>query len=74
MSKQSEAKERMGYQPKPVLHVCVNCNNFSSILKRKDTPWGQTYLEEKDIRCVIGEFVVKKMASCNEWTPKTANT
>jgi hypothetical protein len=63
MSRQSEAKAKQGYVPKP--QTCSNCLHFhSEIVDRK-------YLgEEKNLRCGIGGFAVKKMATCNEWAAK----
>ena len=70
MSKQSEAKERQKYNPKASQRVCGTCKNFVFDLDwptwMKDgkhdsylTPENQG---EKNIRCGVGGFAVKKLA------------
>lgn len=63
MSKVSEAKERMGYITNPVAPVCMNCASYSSETVADE--YG--FFEEKNKRCTKGNFVVKKMAICNEY-------
>jgi hypothetical protein len=68
MSKQSEAKAAQGYREEP--KTCSNCVNFTSdhIEKSYQSFSGlQTWTEEKNKRCAIGGFVVKKMATCDQW-------
>ena len=78
MIKQSEAKERQGYDPKPLVRCCGTC---ASILFDMDWPeWMKdgkhdNYLVEnnkieKNVRCGIGNFAVKKTAVCNGWKVK----
>lgn len=71
MSRQSEAKERQGYNAKATQRVCSTCNNFKSDhvedVGYDGIPNG--YMFEKNIRCGLGGFAVKKLALCNEWQP-----
>lgn len=76
MSKQSEAKERQGYEAKPVQRVCGTCKYFKS---DKEFPaWMRDgkhdhylsddgYMQETNKRCGIGGFAVKKTATCRGW-------
>ena len=66
MSKQSEAKTKQGYQPSPKPRVCSTCTHYrSDLIKRQGL--GDTWIDEKNKRCGIGGFAVKKMGTCNEW-------
>jgi hypothetical protein len=69
MSKQSEAKERMGYNEKPIPQTCANCRQFVS--SKIPSAWNPAYLQEKNRRCVVGGFVVKKTATCDLFESKT---
>lgn len=72
VSKQSEAKERQGYVAKAAQRVCMTCKHFQSDLEEQrgynSKPNG--YMMEKNIRCGLGGFAVKKMGLCNEWATK----
>jgi hypothetical protein len=57
-------KEKMGYDPKPIRKMCSNCVHFASDVIAKTT-YGHEWNEEKNIRCLIGEFAVKKTALCD---------
>lgn len=71
MSKQSEAKEAQGYVAKAVPQTCGNCAHFrSDMIEQKSSYMGTTWFAEKNIRCGIGGFTVKKMANCSEWVGK----
>ena len=61
MSKQSEAKKSQGYVPKATPQVCMNCARFA--MDKTDN--GHGYIEDKNMRCIIGKFAVKKMGTCN---------
>ena len=65
MSKQSEAKTRMGYIT--VLETCGNCAFFTSTKTSYTGVFGGRYTIEKGRICTIGGFAVKKMATCKEW-------
>ncbi len=67
MSKQSEAKERQGYIQKPVPRTCANCKHYSSDMSSYLGWDKQEYFREENIRCSIGGFAIKKMATCNEF-------
>lgn len=68
MSKQSEAKANQGYVAKPVPKTCMNCQHYrSDLIDRPPTRNGVIYTDEKNLRCGIGGFAVKKMATCNEF-------
>ncbi len=76
MSKISEAKEKQGYvghfeQGTPPL--CRNCSNFEFDLIDKSYNSGYQiieWIEQKSMRCAIGGFAVKKMASCDLFQKK----
>ena len=71
MSKQSEAKLAQGYEHKPVPKTCVNCAHYrSEISFVKSAYSSQGIRQEKDIRCGLGGFAIKKMATCNQFTEK----
>ena len=69
MSKQSEAKQAQGYEQKPVIPVCKNCSHYQS-----EFDVYQSFLEgfmiEKELRCGIGGFAVRKMATCKLYERK----
>ncbi|HEX7687314.1 MAG TPA: hypothetical protein VF453_06395 [Burkholderiaceae bacterium] len=69
MSKQSEAKERQCYTPKLIPSVCGNCAHKRSTITEHpaEFSWSKPYTTEKDLRCAIGGFAVRKMGSCSEW-------
>lgn len=69
MSRQSEAKVAQGYQENPLVPTCSNCANYKSDVKLMPSMFsGEMYAEEKNIRCGIGQFKIKKTAICNKWT------
>ena len=70
MSKQSEAKERQGYTSRPIPRVCMNCVNFDFDIQ--DSYGGYPYVIDVNQRCTLGNFSVKKMASCNEFKLKVS--
>jgi hypothetical protein len=59
MSKKADLKTEQGYDPKPTFAMCSNCKNFKSDKIRNQ--WGY---EEKNIRCGLGGFAVKKQGTC----------
>ena len=71
MSKQSDAKAAQGYQPKPVPRTCVNCSHFAFDRKiiRAVTEWQKDFFEDKNQHCFIGDFAVKRSATCNLFDP-----
>lgn len=75
MSKQSEAKERQEYTPKLIPGICSNCEHM--VCKRELPKWVQAingdgrytlaeYGVDKEFRCGIGGFSIKKQGSCAE--------
>lgn len=78
MSKQSEAKERQLYVPKAIPQTCANCRHMSfdldypawMIKEARNEIYGDEHKIETGHRCKIGDFAVKKMGTCNEWTGK----
>lgn len=70
MSKQSEAKIDQGYEQKPVPRTCANCQHFKSdnVLSYVGHFDGKEYFKESNLRCGIGGFAVKKMATCNDFS------
>ena len=69
MSKQSKAKQTQGYMPKAEPRTCVTCMHFQMDTIERES-YGQTWKEDKNLRCAIGGFAVKKMGTCNLWTTK----
>lgn len=69
MSKQSEAKERQGYNPEASQRVCGQCIYFKSDKVEQCGYDGKPngYMLEKNLRCGLGGFTVKKLALCNDW-------
>jgi tRNA U34 2-thiouridine synthase MnmA/TrmU len=83
MSKQSDAKAAQGYQDKPTPHICMHCTqfamdialpNWAAKINAEATAKGHTpryrlseYGKEKNKRCTIGGFVVKKTATCKQF-------
>lgn len=61
-----KAKEEQGYQEKPIQPMCSNCAYYQSVL----SPNGYGFVEEKEKRCAIGGFAVKKMATCKKHSLK----
>jgi hypothetical protein len=80
MSNQSDAKAAQGYEPKPVPQTCMNCGHFKldlalpkwKIERNLQCPgrYGQEYAREKNLRCGLGGFAVKKTATCNAFVRK----
>lgn len=70
MSKQSEAKLIQAYEPKPIPHTCVNCVHFYLDKIESHEYMGIIYFKDKNLRCNIGGFAVKKTATCNHWSQK----
>ena len=70
MSKQTDAKARQGYNLKPIMPVCSTCRYYTSRMVREGTSPGSVWERETQLRCGIGGFAIKKMASCDEWEPK----
>lgn len=69
MSKQSEAKRKQGYVPKAIPQTCMNCFHFKKDTEVRDGYCGE-YKEDKNLRCGLGGFAVKKMGTCNEFLLK----
>ena len=67
MSKVSEAKARQHYCDNPVQPVCSTCKHYTSRFETHESPFYGTRTEEKDRRCGLGGFVVKKTATCMHW-------
>ena len=79
MSKQSEAKEKQNYVPKVVQKTCSNCKHLTQDFFHYDTTYSRVNGKNPDIskyarptysdnlRCSIGGFAVKKMASCDKF-------
>lgn len=86
MSKQSDAKASQGYQDKPVPPTCGNCRGLKSdrILPEwmeRENQHGRSFGRvalwsvdasgvEKNLRCGLGNFAVKKSATCNLFLSK----
>ena len=73
MSKQSEAKSRQGYVDKPVPQICKNCIRFlfDRVQTHEPTEWNKNgFWQDKNLRCRLGDFAVKKTATCGEFLAK----
>ena len=73
MSKQSEMKEKQGYVAKAIPQTCQNCTRFlfDHLQTQKPTQWCKDgWWEDKNMRCGIGGFAVKKMGTCREFAGK----
>jgi len=64
MSKQQNAKDAQGYEAHPRQRVCGNCRSYISEVETCKSVFGGTYSNEKNKRCTIGGFAVKKTAVC----------
>lgn len=64
MSKQSTNKEIQGYQASPIVPTCSNCTFFKSKIVRTYYASLNYYDREKNLRCGIGGFAVKKHGTC----------
>ena len=82
MSRQADAKDRQKYIEKVIPRTCTNCAHLKSVFElpawaqaenehRKANSLKQLYgfalTQEKMLRCAVGNFKVKKMASCQLW-------
>lgn len=73
MSKQSETKAKQNYRPKAVPRNCGNCSQFlcDRVQVRPPSDLSEYgWWEEKNLRCAIGGFAVKKGGACDEFTRK----
>lgn len=70
MSKQSEAKKSQGYEPKPIQRVCMNCKHYTSKYADVHNVWDKSYQVEKELRCDLGGFAIKKMGTCKLYKEK----
>lgn len=64
MSKQSEAKKIQNYNPKPTPAECSNCREFQKESTFTHEWFGKKYYRDKNLRCGIGGFAVKKRGTC----------
>lgn len=71
MSKQAVAKLKQGYKDKAIPCVCQYCVyfNFDQIVRPAAGHYAE-WTEDKNFRCSIGEFAVKKMATCELFSRK----
>jgi hypothetical protein len=70
VTKQSDAKARQQYVDKVAPRVCGNCAHFTSeqVCTNAEfvNEWNKPYFQEKNMRCALGEFKVKKLGTCIE--------
>lgn len=68
MSKQSEAKAAQGYVDKiKQLPVCMSCVHFALDTVAREDVFGATFMRERNLRCTLGGFAVKKMGTCRKF-------
>lgn len=68
MSKQSDAKISQNYIPKALPKTCATCKHFQFDRVQTQPPsmWNKDgWWEDKSLRCGLGGFAVKKMATCD---------
>lgn len=82
-SKQAKAKEVQGYEQKPNPKTCINCRHYEFDM---EIPLWQRMANDKqpgrydfalnafphNLRCALGGFAVKKMATCKEFERKAS--
>ena len=70
-SKQAIQKAHQGYVEKHQERACLTCEHFQMDIVDSAPDWlGRTWPMEKNLRCGIGGFKVKKLSVCNLYTPK----
>ncbi len=69
MSKQSDARKSQGYA-EPLKRICGTCKSYTFDPINLVNWLGKDHIVEKNKRCAIGGFAVKKTASCNIWEQK----
>lgn len=68
MSKQSDNKRAMRYVPK-FEDTCCNCLHFRSEI----TIYAGGWEKERERRCHLGRFAVKRMGTCSMWSKFNPN-
>lgn len=68
MSSQSRAKSVQNYNAKAIPQTCANCANYKS--EFIVSTWNPEYKQEKNLRCGIGGFAIKKMGTCDIFVGK----
>lgn len=63
MSKVSEAKKAQNYYATPDRAICSTCKHYTS--DQVVSSWNNKVLLEKNIRCGVGGFAIKKKATCS---------
>ena len=63
MSRITEVKTQQGYVERHTANVCKHCDWFTSDHVTLDCGW----VKEMNLRCQLGGFAVKKMASCSKF-------
>ncbi len=67
ISKQAQAKFDQGYRKKP--NCCGNCVNYESEMVEKEykgTFSNSKWMEEKNMKCLLGGFAVTKSSICDK--------
>lgn len=74
MSRQSKAKLAQGYVLKAIPKTCSTCLHLRMDIVPVLGMHGQPseYTRETNLRCGLGGFAVKKMATCNEYAERSA--
>jgi hypothetical protein len=73
MSKQSAAKQAQGFSDKP--RTCSNCSfrKFDSVIPQWMVDCNyqnkEAFAQDKNQRCSLGGFAVKKSNTCDLWKP-----
>lgn len=67
LSPQALAKIAQGYRDKP--NTCSNCRHFQKdVVQKEYKAWDglRTWEEDKNLRCGLGGFKVKKTTTCDK--------
>lgn len=69
MSKQSEARLRQGFVLTPTHPTCGNCIHLDMAQSRTSHHVSTQKFKEKEYRCAIGKFTVRKKNTCDLHEP-----
>lgn len=68
-SKTQIQKAQQGYVEKPLPAQCSTCDHYTSDHVKPRGMWSK-WTVEKNKRCGLGGFAVRKTATCNLYMPK----
>lgn len=65
MSRQSEARLSQGFVLTPTHPTCGNCRHLESVQSRNFNDVRAQKFREKEYRCNIGKFSIRKKSTCD---------